>query len=137
MGNDVFGIDIAGIIADAFDGELFDVSIVRKPAGERDPDNLTGGPVFGDPVTYACQGFWEDFTGTPPPGVELELNDRRLIAIGDTLPPGFTFKKNDAVTVHEPVGDIGPLYFVKLLSRDPAAAVYSCLCRDRASPEAR
>lgn len=137
MGNEIFGVDLAGIIADAFDGQTFDVSIVRTPRGARDPDNLTGGPVAADPVTYECQGFWDDFTGTPPPGVDLELNDRKLVAFGDTLPAGFVFKLNDAITVHEAVGDVGPLYFVKLLSRDPAAAVYTSLCRDRASPETR
>lgn len=133
MGNEVFGVDIAGIIADAMGDALFGVTITRHTHGARATGNLTGGRSRAA-ETVDCVGFWEDFTGTPPPGVTLELNDRKLVLIGDTIPAGGVPRLNDAAVVHEDGGDVGPLYVVKLLSRDPAAAVYTFLCRDRIAP---
>lgn len=130
MGNEIMGVDIAGIIADVFEGNLLDVVVTRYTRGERDPDNLTGGRSKTPETVVGISGFWEDFTGTPPPGVELELNDRKAVLIGDTIPAGGHPRRNDAITIEGQT-----LYSVKLLSRDPAAAVYTYLCRDRASSE--
>jgi hypothetical protein len=134
MGNALFGVDIAGIIADAIGPAVFPVTITRNARGVRTPGNLTGGRASTATVV-SCRGFWEDFTGTPPPGVELKLNDRKLLLIGDSIPAGGAPEVNDAVVVEEPMGSVGPLYVVKLLSRDPAAAVYTYLCRDRRGPD--
>lgn len=130
MGNPLFDVDISGIIADVIGNGVHEVTITRYPRGTRNPSNLTGGKPVTTPVTFDCNGFWEDFTGTPPPGVQLELNDRKLLLIGDTVPNGGLPIYNDMATVHEAIGD-SSLYVVKLLSRDPAAAVYTYLCRDR------
>ena len=134
MGNQLFGVDIAGIIAEALGDGLFPVTITREVPGVADPDNLTGGRVPAAPVSFDCIGVWEDFTGTPPPNVTLELNDRKLVLIGDSIPVDGIPRAGDACVVHENIGDVGPLYAVKLLSRDPAAAVYQFLCRDRRGP---
>lgn len=133
MGNELFGVDIAGIIADALGDGLPDVTITRNTRGERDPDNLTGGRPT-EPTTVKCKGFWEDFTGTPPPGIVVELGDRKLVLIGDTIPPGGHPRRNDACTVHEDMGDV-TLYNVGPVSRDPAAATYAYQCRDRRGPD--
>lgn len=135
MGNQILGVDIAGLVADAIGDELPDVTITRETPGERDPDNLTGGPVPGAPLTFSAKGFWEDFTGTPPPGVTIELDDRKLVLIGDTADAGcLPLRRNDAVTVHEDVGDL-TLYVVGPVRRDPAAATYEYQCRDRSGPD--
>lgn len=134
MGNELFGVDIAGIIADALGDGLPDVTIERYTRGEREPGNLTGGRVKGTPETIQCKGFWDDFTGTPPPGVEVQLKDRKLVLIGDTIPAGGHPRRNDACTVHEDAGDV-MLYCVGPVSRDPAAAVYVYQCRDRRGDE--
>lgn len=134
MGNELFGTDIAGIIADVMGDALPGVTITRLVKGDRDPDNLTGGRVDQPPVTFDCTGFWEDFSGTPPPGVTVETNDRIAVLIGDTVPNGGLPQVDDAITVHEDIGD-STLYMVQLINRDPAAAVYRYQCRDRRGPD--
>lgn len=135
MGNEIFGVDLAGTLADALGDGLPDVTITREALGDRDPDDLTGGPVAGDPLTFSAKGFWEDFTGLPPPGVTIELDDRKLVIIGDTADNGcLPLRRNDAVTVHEDVGDL-TLYVVGPIRRDPAAAVFEYQCRDRRGPD--
>ncbi|MFL6864123.1 MAG: hypothetical protein ACJ8DZ_14100 [Allosphingosinicella sp.] len=135
-GNELFGIDIAGIVADSLGGGLPDVTITRETPGARDSSNLTGGPSRGKPLTFGCKGFWEDFNGTPPAGIQLEANDRKAILIGNTIPAGGAPLRNDAITVHEEVGD-STLYVVQLLKRDPAAATFTYLCRDRRGPDGK
>jgi hypothetical protein len=132
MGNQLFGVDIAGILLDAMGDGLFPVTIEREVEGDRDPDNLTGGrPV--EPETVEAIGFWEDFSGSPPPGVVIELGDRKLVLLGDSIPAGGQPRRNDKCTVHEDGGDISQ-FCVGPVSRDPAAAVYSFQCRDRKTP---
>ncbi len=134
MGNTLFDTDIAGIIADVMADALLAVTIVRDSPGARTPGNLTG----GRPTTQAevnCVGFWDDIRpGSIKPGVEVELADRALVLIGDTVPEGGLPRRNDRCTVHEDGGDV-TLYCVEPLSRDPAAAVYTFLCRDRRGPD--
>lgn len=128
MGNELFGVDIAGIIAENTAGQLLAVTVTRYTRGDRNPANLTAGQPKTPATVTGITGFWEDFTGTPPPGVDIELNDRKAVLIGDTIPAGGHPLRNDAITIE---GET--LYMVKLLSRDPAAAVYTYLCRDRVS----
>lgn len=134
MGNVLFGVDIAGIIADAMGDGLLPVTITREVKGARTPGNLTGGRASA-PVEFECVGFWDDINpGSVPAGTELEVTDRKLVLIGDTVQPGGLPLRNDACTVHEEAGPV-TLYCVQPLSRDPAAAVYSYLCRDRKGPD--
>lgn len=133
MGNELFGLDIAGIINDAFSGALLPATITKETLGARDPANLTAGRAVTT-AEFQCTGFWEDFTGTPPPGVTLELNDRKAVLIGDSIPAGGIPARNDLITIEEATGP-SSLYVVKQLARDPAAAVYTYLCRDRRGPD--
>lgn len=129
MGSELFGVDIAGIVADAMGGQLFDVTVTRYTEGERDPDNLTGGKPKTPAAVVGISGFWEDFTRDPPPGIEVELGDRKAVLIGDTIPAGGHPLRNDAITIE---GET--LYMVQLVSRDPASAVFVYQCRDRIGP---
>lgn len=129
MGQELFGVDIAGIIDDALSDGLPDVLIERYIAGAREPGKLTGGRAT-TPRTAGCSGFWEDYTGLAPAGVTLELNDRKAVLIGDTIPADMIPMRNDALTIEGQT-----LYVVKLQSRDPAAAVYVYQCRDRRGPD--
>lgn len=135
MGNEIFGIDLAGIIADAIGEQVFPVTITRQRRGERQPGNLTGGRQQLAPLVFSGTGFWEDFDGRPSPGIAIELNDRRGVLIGDTFEAGaLPLQRNDQITVHEPMGDVS-LYAIAPVSRDPAGAVYVYQCRDRAGPD--
>jgi hypothetical protein len=129
MGSELFGVDIAGIVADVTAGQLFPVTVTRHTEGERDPDNLTGGKPRVPATVVGIEGFWEDFTRDPPPGVEIELGDRKAVLIGDTIPAGGVPRRNDAITIE---GET--LWVVQLISRDPASAVFVYQCRDRAGP---
>jgi hypothetical protein len=131
MGNDLFGIDIAGILADAIGDGVLEVTIerpIRAPA--RDPDDLTGGFAPGAPETWQCRGFFEDFSANVPPSVEIETGDRKAVLIGDTIPADLTIRPGDKITVHEAKGPVS-LYAIQLIHRDPAAAIFQYLCRDR------
>lgn len=132
MGNQLFGVDIAEILLDAMGDGLFRVSIERAVEGDRDPDNLTGGRAV-EPETVEAIGFWDDFTGSPPPGVTIELGDRKLVLLGDSIPTGGHPRRNDKCTVHEDDGDVAQ-FCVGPISRDPAAAVFTYQCRDRITP---
>lgn len=132
-GNELFGVDIAGVIGDAIGPAVLDVTITRAIRGARQAGNLTGGQP-ATPAAFECRGFWDDFTGTPPPGVMVELGDRKLVLIGDTVPDGGLPLLNDACTVHESGGDV-TLYCVQRAGRDPAGAVYAFQCRDRRGPD--
>lgn len=128
MGQELFGVDIAGIVADTMADGLMPVVVTRYTEGERQAGNLTGGRPRTPTTVEGIAGFWEDFTGDPPPGVELELGDRKAVLIGDTIPTGGHPRRNDAITIEDET-----LYMAKLLSRDPARAVYVYLCRARRS----
>ena len=125
MGNPLFGVDIAGIVADVIGPAVLDVTITRYVRGARDPNNLTAGVAL-TPVTFACKGFWEDYSGLAPPGVTVEENDRKAVLIGDTIPDGGIPQRNDEITIEG-----ATLFVAKLQSRDPAAAVYVFQCGDR------
>lgn len=123
---ELFGIDIAGIVGDAMAGQLHAVTVTRYTEGERDPDNLTGGRPREPATVTGIDGFWEDFTRDPPPGVTVELGDRKAVLIGDSIPAGGHPVRNDAITIEGKT-----LFMVQLLARDPASAVYVYQCRDR------
>lgn len=126
MGNELFGVDIAGLLAEHVAPGLLDVTVTRYTRGERDPNNLTGGQPKTPATITGIKGVWEDLPKMPPAGVEFELNDRIALLIGDTIPPGGEPLRNDAIEIEGLT-----LYSVQLLSRDPAAGTYRYLCRDR------
>jgi hypothetical protein len=130
MGNELFGVDIAGIIADVVGPGVLDAVLTEPQRGGRVPGSLTAGKVELPPVEHAAKGFWEDFTGTAPPGVEVLVDDRKAVIIGDTMAAGVLPQRGWSVTI-EGVTQV----IVRLLNRDPAAAVYVYQCRDRLGPD--
>lgn len=130
MGNELFGVDIAGLIAEHVAPGLLDATVTRYVRGERAAGNLTGGQAKTPTTVKGIKGIWEDLPRSPPPGVEFELNDRIAMLIGDTIPAGGLPLRNDAIEIEGLT-----LYMVQLLGRDPAAATYRYLCRDRLGPD--
>lgn len=130
MGNELFGVDIAGIVADNIGPGLLDVTIIRTAEGDRQAGNLTGGRESTPATFTGTKGIWEDLPRTAPPGIEFQLNDRVALLIGDTIPAGGIPIRNDAIEI-EGIR----LWVVQLLGRDPAAATYRYLCRDRAGED--
>lgn len=130
MGNELFGVDIAGLIAEHVAPGLLDVTVTRYTRGARTAGNLTGGQAKTPATVTGIKGIWEDLPKTPPAGVVFELNDRIALLIGDTIPAGGLPLRNDAIEIEGMT-----LYMVQLLGRDPAAATYRYLCRDRRGPD--
>lgn len=129
MGNNLFGVNISGLIKKHVAPGLLPVTITRQIEGERDPDNLTGGRPKTPSVVTGIRGIWDKLPRTPPAGVVFEQNDRIAMLIGDTIPAGGKPLKNDTITIEGL-----SLYMVQLIERDPDAATYAYLCRDRKSP---
>ncbi len=130
MGNELFGVDIAGLIADNIGPGLLPVTITRYAKGERTAGDLTGGRAKVPVTVTGIRGIWEDLPSTPPAGITFELNDRIALLIGDTIPAGGLPLRNDAIEIEGLT-----LFMVQLLKRDPAAATYRYLCRDRTGPD--
>lgn len=126
MGNKLFGVNISGLIKTHVAPGLLPVVVTRKVRGARDPNNLTGGQPDTPATVTGIRGIWEDLPKSPPPGVTFELNDRIAMLIGDTVPAGGLPKRNDKVTI-----ETLTLYAVQQIGRDPAAAAYRFLCRER------
>ncbi len=129
MGNILFGVDIAGLIADNIGPAVLDVTITKKTDAARDPANPTKGRP-ATPATYPCKGFWEDFAPTDIDGTNILLNDRKALLIGDTIPAGGIPQKQDEISIEGQT-----LVVHRLISRDPAAATYLYHCRDRKGPD--
>ncbi len=128
MGNALFGIDIAGIVADAIGPQLLDVTLTIITLGARDPQNLTAGPQRSADE-HSCKGFWEDYSSTQVGG-EILATDRKAVLIGDTIPAGVELKKGDQIEIEGQT-----LMFWRWQSRDPAGAVLVAHCRDQRGPD--
>ena len=129
MGNPLFGVDIAGIIADKVAPGLLDAVITKQRRAARDPNNPTQGRP-ATPAAFNCKGFWEDFAPADVDGTNIMLNDRKALLIGDTIPDGGIPQKQDSITIEGQT-----LVVHRLISRDPAAAAYIYHCRDRKGPD--
>jgi hypothetical protein len=125
---DIFGIDIAGIVADATDGQLLTATVVVRTDTARNPASLTSGQGKQD-TPYQCQGLWTDFTTREQDTDMVEVGDRKALLIGNTLPPGI-----DTDDIHSITMDGATLYVVRLLASDPARATYTFQCRGRNKP---
>ncbi len=128
MGNALFGIDIAGFVADAIGPQLLDATLIVYTSGARDPQNLTAGPQRSA-NQYTCKGFWEDYSSflvTTRPENGIEASDRKAVLIGDTIPAGVELKEGDQIEIEG-----FALSFLRWESRDPAGAVYVAHCRDQ------
>lgn len=129
MGNILFGVDIAALIADNIGPGVLDVAISKKASGARDPANPANG-IPQTPSPFACKGFWEDFAPADIDGSNILLNDRKAVLIGDTIPADGIPQKQDEITIEGRT-----LAVHRLILRDPAAAVYIFHCRDRKGPD--
>jgi hypothetical protein len=123
---DLFGLDIAGIVADSIDqaGGLLDVLLTKKTPGVRDVNDPTAGtsPI---PAPYACQGVISDYNTRLIDGTLVKTGDRRILILGATLDAGIVPAPGDQVTIESQTFD------VVRVARDPAAASYDCQARGR------
>lgn len=126
MGNLLFGIDIAAIVAKEVGPGLLPATITEFVPGPA-PARVTDAPTM-TPVAHSCRGMWEDYS---PDMVRdsalIQVGDRKALLLGDTLPRGFIPAAGMVVTIEGKA-----LVVIRIESRDPAAATYVLQCRDKA-----
>lgn len=119
---DLFGLDIAGIVADAIGPGVLDATLTKEVAGNRTEGSLTGG-MNAVPTNYGCRGFVDDYSASQIDGTLIRENDHKVTLLGGTLPSGVIPQQGDEILIE------GTTYEVIKVKRDPAAATYTCQAR--------
>lgn len=129
MGIKISGVDVSGIIKKEIgDNMLKDpahaVVLISFAAGTR-TGNLTSGKAR-PPTNVPGKGFIDETAIKSVRGTLVEAGDTLIQLVGDSfLSSGALVvpKINDHLTIE------GSEYRIKELDRDPAGAMYTCLCR--------
>jgi len=122
MGNELFGVDIAGIIHDNVSEGVLPATL-RRRVERGDTDDLTAAPRSIN-YDHPCRGFTESLSVQDLRKVEALADDRKVTIIGGSLPLGIIPEKGDQLTIEDNGEDVKFLV-LSLLDRDPAAATYS------------
>ncbi|MAO65054.1 MAG: hypothetical protein CL666_08640 [Balneola sp.] len=112
----IFGVDIQGIVSDAFSGQLKPVTLTRENKGDYDPptDSYRDG---ADPDTYTTEGIVEDWAAYLVESGAVEANTRKILMIAKPL--GTEPKQGDTITIE------GDSYMVVgIPERDPDTATW-------------
>ncbi len=117
---ELFGVDIAEEIADAFEGDLLPAVLSSKTYGERDPNNPTGG-IPSTSTDYPTEGIVTGYAERFIDGTTIREGDRRVTLLGKPLP--VEPSQGDRVTIES------LSYDILSVNRDAAAATYICHCR--------
>ena len=121
---DLFGLDIAGIVADALTsaGGLAAATLVKIYPGSRVPGALTGG-VNPTSTSYTTTGILETRAERDWAGSGWTMTERKkatITLVGKPLTDaGVTPEAGDRVTLE------AVTYEIITVDRDPAAATYS------------
>lgn len=122
---ELFGVDIAQIIADSIGPGVLDAVLIKRTSGARTPGQLTGG-TNPTTVSYPCKGFIDKQDRRNRDGELIHDGNVTILLIGKTIDNGNTAPiMDDQVTIE------GVTYLVTQVDRDPAAATYSLLCPKR------
>jgi len=123
MGNNLFGVDIAGIINTVVSPNVLDATLIVVTPGTRTAGDLAGGtnPVSTD---YACKGFTDDYNDRQIDGTIILVGDRIITLIGDSISGGTV-----APTIGDQITIEGGTWDIIRVKRDPDAATYECQVR--------
>ena len=123
--NDMFGLDLAKIIDDAFvsaggTGDVGAVLLSVTPGSgtDADPNELT--PTG---TSHTARGFIDDYDDNKIDGTIIRKADRMVFLFGASITPSIAPKTNDRVTIE------GDTYSVERVARDPAGAGYTLQVR--------
>ena len=119
---DLFGINIAKLIADNVGPGVLDAILTKVTDGTRTPGDLTAGlnPTTAD---YTCKGFVDDYSAYQVDGTLIKANDHKVTLLGGTLQGGIVPQQGDKVFIENTT------YEIVKVKRDPAAATYLCQAR--------
>lgn len=121
---DIFGVDIAGKIHEAFKDKVFDVTLTKVEPGTRTPGALTGGT---NPTTvgHTVKGFVDMYLDTEIDGTLVHRGDRKVVIFGASLSSGVVPEPADRITAEGWTKQI----VEEGVKRDPAGATYICQVR--------
>lgn len=117
----LFGLNIAKIVNDSITsaGGVLSGTLAKQTPGTRTPGSLTSGTNPSE-ATYAFKGFVET-QARRRTGSEVESGFAVVTILGASVESSAVPEVNDVVSFD---GDATEWTLLKLLSRDPAAAVY-------------
>lgn len=118
----IFGANIAGLIAQNLGPLVFDVTLISVVPTERGL-NLTGGNNPTE-TSYVVKGFVSDYKDWQIDGTIIKNGDRIVTLLGGTLPAGVIPQVGDKITAE------GLTKTVVQVNRDPAGATYECQWSD-------
>ena len=117
----LFGLDIAALVDTSIQaaGGVLTGTLVQSTPGTRTPGDPTGGT---NPTTtsYSIRGFFE-FTERRRDDSLVTSRGTRLSVLGNSLPEGIEPGSGDVITLN---GETGNYTVVRVINRDPAAALY-------------
>ena len=116
---ELFGIDIAQLIDDNISDGLPDVVLIKVTPGTRDPSDVTGG-TQPTSASFAAKGFIEDYTDFEFNSTSVQIGDRKITLIGNSIESLQIPDTGDRITIE------GETWNIMNVKRDPAAATYIC-----------
>lgn len=122
MGNNLFGVNISGIINSAIGPGVLDATLLKRTPGSRTPGDVTSGTNPTE-APFAAKGFTDDYTDRQIDGTNVLIGDRKITLLGDSI-AGLTIPEpGDRVTIE------GQTWTIVDVDRDPDAATYECQSR--------
>lgn len=120
---DLFGIDIAGTIADAMGDGLLPCTLHKVTSGTRSATDPTAGLSVVERAV-PCRGILEHFRSSQIDGELVKVGDRRGLILGGTLPSGVVPEEDDYFTCEST-----RMRIVRIIDRDPAGASWQIQLR--------
>lgn len=117
----LFGVDISKELAKAMGPGLLPAKLIKTTSTTPDPLVLTEGSTKEQ--SYSCRGVVIDYTEHQIDNFIIKRGDRMVLLLGGTLPT------NVVPTVNYKIEIEGARYVIVHVSRDPAAASYTCQVR--------
>lgn len=118
----LFGIDIAGIIGNELGPSLLPATLIKVTASTRTPGSLTSG-MNPTSLNYSVRGILSDYEDHQINGTLIVKGDKQVLLLGATIAGGQIPVAGDRVIIE------GNTYNIIKVSRDPAAATYTCQVR--------
>jgi len=119
MGNNLFGVNISGIINKELGKHVLAATLTSYVRGSRTSGSLTSGKEK-TPSTHTCRGFVSSYKDSEVDGTIVRKGDRKITLLGDSISPAAVPKSKWKITIE------GSTFEIINVDRDPDAATYTC-----------
>jgi hypothetical protein len=119
---DLFGVDIAGIIASEIGPGVLPAILIKVTPGIRGADSTAG--INPSEQSFTGRGVIEEYMDDQIDGTLIKKGDRKVILITNTFAGLPVPEPTDKIIIESM-----NLIIVNPVKRDPAAATYTCQCR--------